>query len=89
VKTVALKSEGISQIVENIQLHRNHIKSTGLWVKKMVNRYAKQVKEIILHRQNEVFWNKENSNILDKELSLSHEKRKSPQALAELLFDND
>jgi hypothetical protein len=55
----------------------------------MVNRYVKQVKEIILHKQNEVFWNKEKSNILDKELSLSHEKRKSPQALAKSLFNND
>ena len=89
VKTVALKSDGISQLVENIQLHREHIKNTGLWARKMVNRYVKQVKEIILHKQNEVFWNKEKSNILDKELSLSHEKRKSPQALAKSLFNND
>ena len=89
VKTVALKSDGVSELVENIQLHRDHIKSTGLWAKKMVERYSKQVKEIILHKQDEVFWNKKNCNILDKELSLAHEKRKSPQALAESLYGSD
>ena len=89
VKTVALKSDGVSELVENIQLHRDHIKSTGLWAKKMVERYSKQVKEIILHKQDEVFWNKKNCNILDKELALSHDKRKSPQALAESLYDSN
>lgn len=89
VKTVALRNDGVSQLIEDIQLHKNHIKNTGLYVKKMVGRYSKQVREIILHKQNEVFWNKEKSEILDKELSLSHEKRKSPQELAQSLFDND
>ena len=89
VKTVAIKSNGVSQLIEDIQFHKDHIKSTGLYVKKMINRYAKQVREIILHKQNEVFWNEEKSKILDKELSLSHEKRKSPQDLAQKLFDND
>ena len=89
VKTVALKSDGISELSENIQLHREHIKRTDLWNKKILERYSKQVKEIILHKQGEVFWNKENCNILDNELSLAHEKRKSPQALAELLYGSD
>ena len=89
VKTVALSSDGISGLVESIQLHREHIKSTGLWEQKMVDRYAKQVKEIILHRQDEVFWNIKKTNALNKQLSLSHEKRKSPQVLAELLYEID
>ena len=89
VKTVALSSDGISGLVESIQLHREHIKSTGLWEQKMVDRYAKQVKEIILHRQDEVFWNIKKTNALNKQLSLSHQKRKSPQVLAELLYEID
>jgi putative protein kinase ArgK-like GTPase of G3E family len=75
--------------VNNIQEHRDHIKRTGLWNQKMVDRYAKQVKEIILHRQEDAFWNKQKCNILDKELSLDHQKRKSPQELAEALYIND
>lgn len=89
VKTVAIRNNGVSQLIEDIQFHKDHIKSTGLYAKKMINRYAKQVREIILNKQNEVFWNREKSKILDKELSLSHEKRKSPQDLAQKLFDND
>ena len=89
VKTVALKSDGVSELVNNIQEHRDHIKRTGLWNQKMVDRYAKQVKEIILHRQEDAFWNKQKCNILDKELSLDHQKRKSPQELAEALYIND
>ncbi|MBC8311100.1 MAG: methylmalonyl Co-A mutase-associated GTPase MeaB [Candidatus Marinimicrobia bacterium] len=89
VKTVALKSDGVSELVENIQLHREHIKRTGLWNQKMVDRYAKQVKDIIFHKQNERFWTEKNSKTLDKELSMTHEERKSPQALAELLYHND
>ena len=89
VKTVALKSDGVSELVNNIQEHRDHIKRTGLWNQKMVDRYAKQVKEIILHRQEDAFWNKQKCNILDKELSLDHQKRKSPQKLAETLYTND
>jgi len=89
VKTVAIRNNGVSQLIEDIQFHKDHIKSAGLYAKKMINRYANQVREIILNKQNEVFWNREKSKILDKELSLSHEKRKSPQDLAQKLFDND
>ena len=52
--------------------------------------------EIILQKQDEVFWNKRNCNILDKELAFSHDKRKSPQASPEmwwmpikLVFDSE
>jgi len=89
VKTVALKSDGVSELVDNIQEHRDYIRRTGMWAQKIVDRYAKQVKELILHKQNDVFWDKENCNILDKELTLSHKDRKSPQELAEKLYASD
>ena len=89
VKTIALKSNGVSELVENIKLHREHIKRTGLWIQKMMDRYANQVKEIILHKQEDIFWNKQNCKILDNEMSLSREKRKSPQKLVESLYSND
>jgi putative protein kinase ArgK-like GTPase of G3E family len=89
VKTIALKSNGVSELVENIKLHREHIKRTGLWIQKMMDRYANQVKEIILHKQEDIFWNKQNCKILDNEMSLAHEKRKSPQKLVESLYSND
>jgi len=89
VKTVALQSNGVSELVEHIKLHREHIKRTGLWIQKMMDRYANQVKEIILHKQEDIFWNKQNCKILDNEMSLAHEKRKSPQKLVESLYSND
>ena len=89
VKTVALKTDGVSELVDNIHEHGDHNKRTGLWNQKMGERYAKQVRELILNKQDEVFWDKQNCNILDKELALAHEKRKSPQELAETLYSND
>ena len=89
IKTVAIKDDGIDDLLKNIYLHQKFIKETGLRNKKISYRYSKQVKEIILSKQDKDFWNEYRLKILDKELTLKINKRKSPQELAEFLYEND
>lgn len=81
IKTVAIKDEGIDELIDAITKHTKHITETGLWMKNLDNRYRLQVKEHIQTRFEKDFWAK-NLEKLNHETEKNREDRLAPYQLA-------
>ena len=82
IKTTALTNDGVSELSNGIDTHKQHIQKTGMWTEKLSKRYTKQVKTLVSNELNQYFWSDNKIQLLDNELNKTHNKRKSPQQLS-------
>jgi LAO/AO transport system kinase len=87
IKTVAIKDEGIDDLIDAITMHTKHITETGLWMKNLDSRYKLQVKEHIQYRFGKEFWSK-NLEKLNHETIKNREDRLPPFQLATELLNS-
>jgi LAO/AO transport system kinase len=82
IKTTALTNDGVSELSNGIDTHKQHIEKTGMWTEKLSKRYTKQVKTLVSNELNQNFWSDNKIQLLENELNKMHNKRKSPQQLS-------
>ena len=82
IKTTALTNDGVFELSNGIDTHKQHIQKTGMWTEKLSKRYTKQVKTLVSNELNQYFWSDNKIQLLDNELNKTHNKRKSPQKLS-------
>ena len=87
LKTNGVKGSGIENFASSITNHFNYLKNGGSLIKKINDRYSRQVKSIIHNYYDAKLWKQESKvSLLESELSKSIEKRKSPSDLADIII---
>jgi LAO/AO transport system kinase len=86
-KTTATKMDGLSELVDLIGDHYKYLQNNNQMKMKSNERYSRIVKQSILEKSAELFWQQENEKKLNVELKKPIKHRIPPFELAEYLFE--
>ncbi len=86
LKTSALNSEGVAELLDEIQRHYEHLSSDGELRNKRQRRYQHRVQEVVRLRLDELFWTEQRLTVLREAIEKIDSDTKSPYALAEELI---
>ena len=88
--TNALKSEGVDELIKSIDNHFQYLNDGGHLLRKINDRYHRQVKSIIQNRYEKHLWkDDEKVDQLEKELSKKIKDRLSPIELVDIILKNE
>ena len=88
--TNALKSEGVDKLIESIDNHFQYLNDGGHLLRKINDRYHRQVKSIIQNRYEKHLWKDDaKADQLEKELSKKIKDRLSPTELVDIILKNE
>jgi len=86
LKTSAIKHEGIDELADQIERHREYLEQNDLLIRKFQDRFRMKIRDIIADRLSSDFWTQERKNLLDTTLNRPIEAIPSPVRLAQTLF---
>ena len=86
VKTVAISGEGVDNLYSHIMEHKDFLNKNMIIKKKLNERYISTVKSFISKNLIDKFWSEKADKILEKELTVAHQKRLSPYQIANKLL---
>lgn len=88
IKTIASENKGIEEIANEINRHKDYLKTNKLFISKRENQTKNRIKNIVEHKLKEKLW----SESVENSLNLSLEKvvlgDLSPYQIAENIIDN-
>ena len=88
--TNSLSDDGIDQLIESIDNHLQYLNDGDHLIKKINDRYHRQVKSIIQNRYKKHLWKDEAKiNRLEKELSKKIKDRLSPTQLVDIILKDE
>ena len=86
IKTSVYKNFGFNKLLKAIFERHTFLDISGEREKKIQKRYIKQVEDLVLRNLEGSFWDNNKRKIVEKELSINQNKRKSPLMLIKSLF---
>jgi len=86
VKTVAISGEGVDNLYSHIMEHKDFLNKNMIIKKKLNERYISTVKSFISKKLIDKFWSEKADKVLEKELTVTHQKRLSPYQIANKLL---
>jgi LAO/AO transport system kinase len=78
LKTIAVKNTGIEELIEEIFSHKIHLNSTGYLDKKRKEHLSNEIIDIVNINLQKTFWDKENYDILSKNIEKIYSKGLDP-----------
>lgn len=78
LKTIAVKNTGIEELLEEILAHKKHLSNTGYLDKKRKEHLSNEIIDIVNFNLQKTFWDKENSEILSKNIERIYSKETDP-----------
>ena len=89
LKTIAIKDEGIDELINELNNHFNFLNSKDSFKNyKIDKRYSSQVEKILTNKLLNLFWKKNKISSLNKELEKKSKDRISPYALVQKLLND-
>ncbi len=88
IKTIATDGKGINELINILCEHKIKIQKNSNLNRKINQRYANQVFNIIKNKLNDEFWYKDRKIILKKELDKPLNKRISPMRLVDTIIND-
>jgi len=88
LKTIAVKNTGIEELIEEIFDHKKHLSSTGYLDIKRKEHLSNEIIEIVNLNLQKTFWDKENSEILSKNIEKIYSKETDPYTFIQSLNSN-
>jgi len=89
LKTIAIKDEGIDELINELNNHFNFLNSKNSFKNyKIDKRYSSQVEKILTNKLLNLFWKKNKISSLNKELEKKSKDRISPYALVQKLLND-
>ena len=86
IKTIATDGQGVSDLYNNINKHKEFLNTSKISNQKLDQRYIKMVKSFIGKTLIDQFWSETIDDKLNKELSLEYKKRMPPYKMADKLL---
>ena len=88
--TNALSSEGVEELINSIDKHFKHLSKGGNLLKKINDRYRRQVKSIIQNRYEKYLWKDDaKAHQLEEQLSKKIKDRLSPIELVDIVLKDE
>lgn len=87
-KAVAMKNDGVIDILENIGKHRHHLEDGDLLTRKRKQRFVKTVHALVSYRLKQDFWDETARQILEGHIESLDQKKTSPYRAAKQLMAN-
>ena len=89
LKTIAIKDEGIDELINELNNHFNFLNSKDSFKNyKIDKRYSSQVEKILTNKLLNLFWEKNKISSLNKELEKKSKDRISPYAFVQKLLND-
>ena len=89
LKTIAIKDEGIDELINELNNHFNFLNSKDSFKNyKIDKRYSSQVEKILTNKLLNLFWKKNKISRLNKELEKKSKDRISPYAFVQKLLND-
>ncbi len=89
LKTIAIKDEGIDELINELNNHFNFLNSKNSFKNyKIDKRYSSRVEKILTNKLLNLFWKKNKISSLNKELEKKSKDRISPYALVQKLLND-
>ena len=89
LKTIAIKDEGIDELINDLNNHFNFLNSKDSFKNyKIDKRYSSQVEKILTNKLLNLFWKKNKISRLNKELEKKSKDRISPYAFVQKLLND-
>ena len=89
LKTIAIKDEGIDELINELNNHFNFLNSKDIFKNyKIDKRYSSQVEKILTNKLLNLFWKKNKISSLNKELEKKSKDRISPYAFVQKLLND-
>lgn len=85
LKTIAVKNTGIEELLEEILAHKKHLSNTGYLDKKRKEHLSNEIIDIVNFNLQKTFWDKENSEILSKNIERIYSKETDPYTFIKTL----
>ena len=90
LKTNSLTGEGIEDVLEGLNVHRDYLLKEKLLIKKINDRYKNQVNSLIINRFKSYFWDKDKkSKLLSNEIDKDIKDRISPSEFVDKMTKDE
>ena len=86
LKTVAVKNEGIDELIEELFNHKKHLEVTGLYDKKRKEHLSNEIIDIVNFNLQKTFWDDANSEILSRNIDRIYSNEIDPYTFIKTLF---
>lgn len=83
LKTTGSRSEGIEELFEEIQRHREHLHKSGYLSEKRKNQLNKKIRDLVSSRLEVNFWNNERKKELSEKIDTILNRKNDPYTFAE------
>jgi LAO/AO transport system kinase len=83
LKTVGIKNEGIKELFDEIQKHKDHLHESGFLTKKRKDHLNKKIIELVNNRLEINFWDQEKKNDLKDSIEKIYIKKNDPYSYVE------
>jgi LAO/AO transport system kinase len=83
LKTVGIKNEGIKELFDEIQKHKDHLHESGFLIKKRKDHLNKKIIELVNNRLEINFWDQEKKNDLKDSIEKIYIKKNDPYSYVE------
>ena len=88
LKTVATKGEGVKELFDIINVHKNHFDNYGNSSKHEI-RYKNKIRKLLAEYFNDQFWTREKQVKLDKELNKGYLNQLNPYKFLKTLLEDE
>ena len=88
LKTVATKGEGVNELFDIINVHKNHFDNYGNSSKHEI-RYKNKIRKLLAEYFNDQFWTREKRVKLDKELNKGYLNQLNPYKFLKTLLEDE
>lgn len=88
IKTIASENKGIEEIANEINRHKDYLKTNKLFISKRENQTKNRIKNIVEHKLKEKLWSESAENSLNLSLEKVVLGDLSPYQIAENIIDN-
>ncbi|MBT8387791.1 MAG: methylmalonyl Co-A mutase-associated GTPase MeaB [Ignavibacteria bacterium] len=88
IKTIASENKGIEEIANEINRHKDYLKSNNLFISKREKQSKNRIKDIVENRLKEKLWSESAENSLNLSLEKVVLGNLSPYHIAEKIIDN-
>lgn len=86
LNTASIKNEGITELLEEIMRHTNHLEESGFLRKKRTSNLVKKINELVNDRLQTTFWNSAHTEDLKKNLPSIYERNNDPYTYVDNLL---
>ena len=86
LNTASIKNEGITELLEEIMRHTNHLEESGFLRKKRTSNLVKKINELVNDRLQTTFWNSAHTEDLKKNLTSIYERNNDPYTYVDNLL---